>query len=240
MATHTPFIILCTGRTGSTHLAGMLEQHCSVRQYGEVFHLEHQKRAPARGRVALDHDDGAAFAEWIFALESPDALAIGFKMLYRHARMGALSSAWDYLAGLADLRVLHLTRTNLLEMLVSHRLAASRGFWHLPARRARPCLGQIELGMSECIDYFEHVEAGRLWALERLKSRWILSVDYDELSIRRRAILKDICDALGVSHFSPQPLLSKLECWPMSARVSNYQELRDMLAGAKYEAYFCD
>jgi LPS sulfotransferase NodH len=243
-----PFVILCTQRTGSTHLAYLLEQHRQIGQYHEVFRDGFRFRAFARGRRAKDTDNGKEFAKWIFGVNGSHLKAVGFKLMYHHARSAPLSFVWDLLESLSDLRVIHLTRSNLLEVLVSHRAAEICGHWHLPATAQASHYAEviaarrtkITLSASDCATYFEKVESNQAWALERLRAATMFSIDYEQLYREQKSCIDHLCDVLGVTRFAPRPVIVKMENYPMSKRVANYYDLKEAFAGSRFASFFLD
>jgi hypothetical protein len=115
-----------------------------------------------RGQKAQDRIDGRRFADWVFDAEHLGTrFATGFKLMYHHARRGSFATVWDYLESLEGLKVLHLSRSNLLEVLVSRRLAERRGVWHVEApfdtfrmrKRNRGCSPPNQISCECCISF---------------------------------------------------------------------------------------
>jgi LPS sulfotransferase NodH len=234
----TPFIVLASARSGSTHFAYLLDQHPRIKQYQELFHPNPGSRARVNGRVARDADDGRRFVRWVFEESSDCHDAIGFKLMYKHAREGSLSTAWSYLAALGELRVLHMVRNNLFEALVSRRLAEMHQAWHRKPRYSGAEYPSVRIAPSDCRDYFDDVLENRVWVLGMLRYSHITTIYYEALRDDQDAAVAVACSALGVSAFQPKAVLAKIECLPMSRRVSNYDELKVNFIGTKYERYF--
>jgi LPS sulfotransferase NodH len=139
----TPFVILATQRTGSSWVAGMLGSHPTVGTYGELFDRR-GKDYPVWGRsdirylAAYSRDRGprrdpvtraSLCFSYLNELYSPrDGLeAIGFKLMYSHVK--ETPAVFPYICA-KRVRVVHLVRTNLLDIIISDDTARARGSFH--------------------------------------------------------------------------------------------------------------
>jgi LPS sulfotransferase NodH len=231
-----PFIVLTSPRTGSTHLISMLGQHPRIAVYMEPFNGALRSRSEVRGRTVKDREDGAEFARYLFA--HPDApAAVGFKLMYQHARRGAIATVWPYLAKEPRLVVIDLVRDNLLEVIVSHRLAEVSGIWQIKAGRDAPERGKIRISARDCIQYFDEYHRDRAWALAHFKAHTIIPVSYEELCSQPQAVLDKIFPALGVEKASATPEQGKIEQLSMQDRIEDYGALRTALSTTPYARY---
>jgi LPS sulfotransferase NodH len=133
---HVNFVVLTSARTGSTWLMDRLNRQPGVEAHGELF-LNHARMKPALASLA----DGKRFIEvrggpkftrprrvfsYLDALCRP-ARIVGFKLMYKQ-----LQNYPEILVYLAvhRVRVIHLTRRNLLDVVVSEELAKLTGVSH--------------------------------------------------------------------------------------------------------------
>jgi len=217
----------------------MLDQHTQIEAHLEVFNDDPRYRNEARGRTLAEGEDGASFVHWLFTRPvKPGCRAVGFKLMYHHAHMEASKTVWTYLASEPRLVVLHLHRANLLEVIVSHRLAERTGVWQAPPiwwpRRA----GKVMLSPDDCLRYFDNVLEERKEALERFAAFKPMSISYEDLTTNRQLVLNRITEALGVHPFTPKTEIRKLERLPMRKRVSNYAALREAFSKTEYAHFF--
>lgn len=234
-----PFVVLCNQRSGSTHLIDLLGQQPDIWAYNEILHGHRPYRATVRGRRARDTEDGATFLDRLYCPRGVrQRHAIGFKLMYDHALEGPLASAWDYLAADTSITVIEIVRENLLESLVSQRLAERSNRWHLKDPSERKAEPKIVLSPYDCIEYFESFNRTRRAALERLGNRKIVRVTYQELCRDQEATLARICGALNLPPHPAKPLRFKIETLPMEERIQNYQRLRDSLMATAASALF--
>src|SRR2546430_8449745 len=106
------FVILCLGRSGSSHLQSLLDSHSSIRCFGELFNDAAPSHSP--GFVNSPGEDAAVYLEGIFgACEVP---VVGFKLPMNSIKAHPESAR--LVAGDPAMRVIRLSRANLLAQLI--------------------------------------------------------------------------------------------------------------------------
>ncbi len=133
---YTRFIILSGARTGSTVLAQALNSSTDIICFREVFNytlnaidysVDGYDNGSAEDLALRTRDHIAFLRERIFCQHPDRVRAVGFKFHYLH--FWGFPGLWQALAKDAQLRVLHLKRSNLLRTLVSLKIAESTGVW---------------------------------------------------------------------------------------------------------------
>lgn len=240
----TPFILLGHQRSGSFLLLYALNQHPRVHGFAEVlFPKERPRREQFKlddGRWLRDGEDGATFLRDALFRPRGERDVIGFKLFYDHAPAGPAESAWSYLAGLRDLRVIHLYRERLLDSLVSLRVAQITDDWMVgrEERRAPVELAPFDLTPEECRRHFDAILDDRGRALARLAGLPILELEYEALC-ERFAESTDACFRhLGVAPRPVEKELVKQATRPVREQIKNYPELARAFAGTRYARYF--
>lgn len=234
-----PFIVLCTGRTGSTLLLESLAQHPRVAAYNEPLNAHYASRDPVYFGRAKDNDDGAGFVRRVFdPAHAGGARAIGFKMMYDHAASGPFATAWTQLVQTKDLVVFDLVRQNLLEVLVSVRIAEYTGAWRSTIRSLRTVPSQIYLSPHDCTAFFELYAKERQMALGRFARQRVVTLTYEQLRDDLSGCLAEVCAVLGVEPFTPKEVMEKQERRSMRERIENYEELKFYFRRTPHERYF--
>jgi LPS sulfotransferase NodH len=143
-----PFALLTTQRTGSSWLTTLLDSHPEADAYGELFLAAEDSRPPwgaqtmdrfgsfrsaAPGRGQRSGRPGVTFAylDRLFA-SNPTVRAIGFKLMYDQAARHPEALVYCLRKGA---RVIHLVRTNVLDVLISRELMLARDTPHATAER---------------------------------------------------------------------------------------------------------
>lgn len=234
-----PFVILCGERTGSTLLVELLDQHPNLRVYNEPFNGLRGIRDPVRGRRFHDTDDGAWAIDTIYRRRTiKPYTAVGFKMIHTHAPAGPLHTAWRRLAEMKNLIVVDLMRENLLEVMVSHRIADFTGRWRSTVKGSRPDPGPVFLSPYDCMEYFERCGQLRENTLALFPGQTRIRITYEELRGNAKKVLDELWPVLGVSAFEPSMALFKQESRPMHERIENYTELREFMRETPHAKYF--
>lgn len=137
-AFYSKFLIVCNGRTGSNMLISYLNSHPSIVCYREVFHhhapnmgLEYESLLDKEKMKKLSLIDPLAFLRrYVFKGYPAKVKAVGFKLIYWQA-MGSeyYEKLPRQLASIEGLKVIHLVRTNKLDLVVSKKVALKTNKW---------------------------------------------------------------------------------------------------------------
>lgn len=217
------FVILCLGRTGSTHLQSMLDFHSQARCHAEIFG---DGKPPTFASSGLD--DPAAFLERMLAGEE-DERAVGFKLPMKSIRI--TPAAAGLVAADPAMAVIRLSRRDRLAQVLSRRMLAATGV-------SQSIFGDygdatVRIEPQECIAAFENIEADEA-ELDRLcGANEVFRIAYEELGEEERLI--ELQRFLGLD---PEPLRSwyeKLQRRPPAEVISNWDELESTLTAAGYD-----
>ena len=260
----TRFILLGHARCGSTLLICSLSKHPDIHLFGELFNTVEEERqrsfrsglrfpqaarAKGDGTATDPHDfyrygdDGVAFLHRnVFYEHAHSPVAVGFKLFYQQARAtpGA-RRVWRYLGAHPEVRVVHLVRRNLLESLLSLRVALATDEWARPRGAPAAAPPPVRLRAEECERYFARVERGRERARRRFAGHAVLEVEYErDLCGRFGEAVRGVERFLGVPEggAAATPQLEKQGVGGLRERVSNYEELRRHFRGSLYSHLF--
>lgn len=244
------FILLGHPRTGSHMISSNLERHKALLTFGELFIDEEDVRnrwfgaGPRFDTPYRTGEDGAEFLERnVFFTASGDALrGSGFKIFYGQARRDAAGrKAWDYLIANRDIRVIHLTRWNLLDCLVSQEVALRTGEWvrAIDAPPPEDRVPPFELTIDQCEQMFNRIFAARRWAERAFADHPRLDLDYErDVCGDFAGTVRRVFEFLGVEPLEGEVLLHKLRKKPAAAQVTNYDELREHFRHTVHDGYF--
>jgi len=246
----TRFVLLCHARTGSNLVLWSLDTHPEIWALGEVLTDDEKTRA----KLALDEpgprpcyhkgEDGAQFLDQHVFLERPPGpiRACGFKMFYEYARWDRnMNTAWEYLRDNADIRIIHLTRFNLLDCIISHKVAHTTGQWFSENEEEKPKkeAEAFWLDAEECHAYFDRIMTWRAWVAEAMKHHPMLEVEYQQdLTGNFHSTMARIFDFLGVSRQTAGMRLRKQQTKPRHEQLLNFEELRAHFRYTIYEEFF--
>jgi LPS sulfotransferase NodH len=246
----TPFIVFTNSRSGSAWLIDTLASHPAIAAHGELFH-PNERGMPTYGtadvpyfQTYLDSTRGWGRPAQLYRLfrylstlysGGHGLEAVGFKLQYVQA--WAHPGMWQYFA-LRRVRVVHLSRANMLDALLSYQSAKIRRQFH--PRRGEP-IPEVTMRVV-ADDLYARLEE-REQRLSRSRSRVErfrlpnLEVVYEELVQRRAETLSQILGFLGIDP-DPRPLDSafvRINTRPKADLVENLGELHTRLAGTRFE-----
>lgn len=252
------FILLSSARTGSNLLSASIRQNSPVVSFGEIAkedfagepdafrYISRLTKVPVEELRQVHATDVERFIyQIVFRISG--APAVGFKMFYEHCRSPQRSGLWKRLISDDELKVIHLTRTHLLEMYVSLRYAATTGRWTewiRPGKNiANPAndAADIELNSSECESYFTRYEANVADARRSFAQHSVLEIEYEDLVQRPLETVNRARSFVGAAALKEwvSPALRQ-SSRRLEDKVSNYTELRNYFRGSKWAYLFDD
>jgi hypothetical protein len=220
----TRFVILCLGRTGSTHLQSMLDFHSQARCHGELFG-EGKPPTFASSR----HSDPADFLDEMLAEGDGEERAIGFKLPMNSIRLEPATA--DLVRAEPRMSVVRLSRRNRLAQLVSRRMMAATGV-------SQSIFGDygdatVRIDPAECLAALAAMESEEAELDALGAGAPTFRIDYEQLA--DPPALEALQGFLGLD---PEPLRSwftKVRTRPLAETVSNWDELERALRGGRFE-----
>ena len=246
----TRFVLLSTQRTGSTWAIDMLNSHPRVVAYAELFMHDAAGRPKWGGETDLvfwrtfveqhGYSRGRLararllwrYLERVYA-RRPGVDAAGFKLMYSQLRV---SRPLVPALVLQRVRVIHLVRRNVLDVLVSRHAAAARGTHH-----ARSEVGSVRVrvpvdDLVRRIEEHEQSVADVRARFARLRLPWC-EVAYEDLVADPEAGFAALFAYLWTEPLPPSSGLTKLNPTEHAELIENYEDVRAALAGTPYAAY---
>lgn len=218
------FVILCLGRTGSTHLQSMLDHHSQARCWGEIFS---DGKPPTF--AAADTDDPEEFVAGL--LDGGSERAAGFKLPINSIRLEP-RAGW-IVRDDPGLAVIRLSRRNRLAQLVSRQLLATTGV-------SQSIFGsygdaRVSIDPVACLRALDRIAEEEAELDELAAGHETFRIDYEELGESAR--LDELQRFLGLE---PEPLRSwfeRLRTKPLPETVENWDELTAALTGTPHERF---
>jgi hypothetical protein len=227
--TRLTFVILCLGRTGSSYLVSLLDSSPQIRCFGELF-------AHGRGTLAPEYAPYWRSDPLEYVAELTSSVSereVGFKL-----PLGSIQAHPEALRLLEprNLRVVRLSRLNLLALFVSRRLLAST---RVPSStRGEYGEATVRLDPKQCLAVFRRTEEHERYLDELADQRPVFRITYEELAAGRR--LAELQSFLGVD---PAPLRSqfkRLRTRSLAETIENWPEIESALRGSPYERFLED
>ena len=209
------FVILCLGRTGSSHLQSLLDSHPSIRCFGELF----SDKAPARSPAFVNspYEDEAVYLEHI--VRESESPVVGFKLPMNSIK--ARPESARLVAGDHAMRVIRLSRGNRLAQLISQRLQHATRVSH--SLQGGYASATVHIDVDWAVRALERAEEHEL-ELDRLADEHPCHrILYEELGGREP--LEEVQRFLGVEPAALRSWFEKLRRQPLSETVENWDEL---------------
>ena len=246
----TKFIVLSSQRSGSTWLVSLFNGMENTRAYGELF-LK-RKKSNEEG-LWNDESQYPRFPEvasrggrfrarqtfsYLDALYAQDG-AVGFKLMYTQVMKYPEIAIYLFLH---RIRVLHLVRRNLLDVLISREIKNKTRQPHLLAGKSHPEDIQIKLNPKKLLARLERRNK-RMESARRLL-RWstlpYMEVAYEDL-LSDPTSFGRVCRFLAINtqERMPESALVKINTKSHPELISNYEEIKATLIGTPF-AHFIE
>ena len=237
------------GRAGSTVLGSMLNQHPDIRWSREIFSVQHSERLPrdAAGRILWrDHIEALRqdCPKPLLGIEIKFHQIIGNKKIFGED----LETAFAKLAEAFDPELVLLTRANHLERWLSGAVARENKLFHYrdgeTAPQSRLAIPRVindrgyGLAKMEINSWLDRVaEVDERFVAEATRRGGLL-LTYEEAVQQDPAVAyRRVLEHLGLPLARSEPLYAKVDRRPLSERLSNYHELRDLLRPEHHRRY---
>jgi LPS sulfotransferase NodH len=236
------FVVLTSSRTGSTWLVDLLNRRAGLETHGELF-LGHTRTSPAiagrddyprfiemHGRPGITRlPRVVSFLNGLYKAPRP----VGFKLMY--AQLRGYPEILGYVA-VRRIHVVHLTRSNHIDVLVSEELARLTGRSHTRVGVSSDT-PKIHLDPDTLIDRIENLrrKSETVRQLLRFTMCPSLEVTYEALIEDEKEFFR-ILDFLEVSGPVIQTLSSLVKRGVGAHRdaIANFAEIQNILKSTPY------
>lgn len=236
-------LMLHVGRCGSTVLANLLEQNPKVFWDGKLP----RKARGLYGEKTRQLDIGR-WTRRQFAISGDRFYGFEFKILADQYPAMLGTTTPDFLETCKRIGVTHyilLTRRNTLRHVVSHYASKNRGGWHaskadeVRARTFPLDISAITTGSAPgrpLVDYLQEVDEAHAAVRRLLADERFLEVEYETDIDEKGAdhAYRKICDFLGLAPGSVRIRNVKVNPYPMSEVVENFDEIARTLDGTDF------
>lgn len=239
------FTILTTQRSGSTWLVSLLDRLENIQVCDELF--LNRTRTPGKkywdSDVAYPRFIESRSSGWIFRPFSVfsylDRLynrpgAVGFKLMYSHLK--AYPEIWAYLA-CKRVAIVHLTRQNYLDILISSRVKNTMGRAHILPGEPRPETMQIDLEPYTLIPHLKKLQHNQNFTRQLLKQFRLphIEVVYEDL-VRDATQFDRVWEFLAIKAPAamPAPKLVKIRRGSHADVIRNYKEIKAILMDSAF------
>lgn len=218
-------VILGRQRTGSSLLVWLLRSHPRVEIPGEVFRL-------LKGRSCLQ--------VWnqTFGRHLPWVRYVGFKIFYYHPEDSPDREVWDLIQQDPTIKVIHITRKNLLRTYISKLIAQKTGAWNSRQESAPMSKEdkQVTVDVAHCLAEMRDTLAWEeSYGRKMFPNHPYMDLTFEELTGDLQGTINGIMGFLGLKSIRVKSKLKRQNPEKLEDLISNYSELKAALSGTEFE-----
>ena len=216
------FVVITRSRTGSNLLISLLDSHPNVQTYGEIF-------SRLNGQTARD------IWSYCFSKKSRKLKYLGFKIFYYHPQDSEDQTVWNYILEDKNIKIIHLTRDNMLRTVVSNQVAHKTDAWvnHDPDL-SEDLDKRIELNVDECLKEFKKIKEWENNTRDKFRNHDIFEMSYEELAIDRQKSADNVFKFLSLPSSKVNTTLQKQNKERLEDLILNYEAVRAALQNTKW------
>lgn len=216
---YTKFIILSSGRCGSTLLHTYLNSHPSILSKGEILRELYDGDGPNAPKEVDDI---------IFKPQGNHIKSVGLKLFYDYRDMNNFKNAFQAIAKDQSIKVIHLVREDKLAQFVSYKRAWRDLEWSANPENANYGT-KLTVDVQEYTDFVNENKQYRTEALVSFQAHDFIELTYEQLSNDAEKYLKNIQEFLEVPEARLFTALSKQSNRPLKEVVDNWDDVRDII-----------
>lgn len=235
------FIVSCPARSGSTMLVHLLRSNPAVICHGEVFggdrigNLAGTYGPLRRAHPELD-ESLMAFRQarpetflYDVVFNPQGRKAVGFKFKTDEAFDPAYRDIQDLVLADRDIKVIHLSRRNLLDQYVSHEVVLRQtGVTLLREGEERPEVEPFDVDIRQAVAYILDVLDREEQALDAYRGHRAIRVSYDDLVQADHPVHGELQAFLGIPH-KPLSTPTRKILASNASLVRNLDDVRNVL-----------
>ena len=219
------FVILSSGRSGSTLLIQLLNCHPKIACKGELLNRNYLQLHNLRGASSR------VLINYILATLIPSKVwlpYIGFKLFNEQLEFCSLHLK-DILTALFCPHVIILYRENILETYVSLEIAFKTDVWYSEGSGTSE---KIEVDWKNFVDYAMTEKArwkSSMQEMSMYSDREVLFISYEELIGDRNKTMNNIFRFLNIDMCHVEAASKKQNPLPLKEKVINYEQIKQKI-----------
>ena len=216
------FVIVTRSRTGSNLLKSLLNSHPEIIAEGELFRR-------LEGRSCKEIWDNT------FSPKSKKIKYIGFKLFYYHPLDSDDKEVWEFIKSDRNIKIIHLTRENILRTVVSREIADKTNAWTNKGNKNITKNGkQIELDIDYCLSEFELTKNSEEKTKVDFADHDFIQLSYEDLSDDKQKVMNELFQFLSVDSVNVSSSYKKQNVEKLKDLVTNYDKVYEQLEKTKW------
>ena len=232
------FIILSSPRSGTHMLRSSLLNHPDIVVHHELFNIYQGFFHP----YPLDTHALTILNDYAF-LCPQNMRAVGLPIHEDEPsdkKAPHWLDAWQILKEMSDLKIIHLSRRNLLKRKISEEMAAILRQWTLyPHNQPRKGVVRIKSIIPQMLEkHFQTMNERYDHYHEFFSSQEKIQVVYEDLCNNYESVMRDIQSFLDVTQASLSTSTQKRPSYSLREIITNYDELKSYFSDTKWAEFF--
>lgn len=221
------FIVITRSRTGSNLLMSFLNSHPDIIAKGELFRR-------------LEGQSCKKVWEIIYTKKPKHIKYVGFKIFYYHPLDSEDREVWNYIKKDKSIKLIHLTRQNMLETVVSRQIADKTNVWTNKNKNNIQLVDkQVEINIDHCLNEFKLTQESENRTRNEFKRDFFLEITYEELVKDKQDKMNQVFNFLNLKEIEVNTSYKKQNKENIEDLVINYNDLRLALEKSKW-SYLLD
>lgn len=238
------FVIIAELRSGYQFLSQLLNSHSNIRCFGEIFGSDKSVRQQSFFRFqnkipAIEENENIIY--YIEKMnkkvaEDKNINSYGFKLNYVDCKQNNnWKNIWDYIKK-NNWKIIHLKRLNLLDRLISYKLASKTGKWSWAKYDSK-----IDISFQELEFHYNQSKSWQQWTNDYFKNCSLIDINYEDLTNKTKETCERIQCFLNVKNEILTAELPKQRVGKQCYFISNYKKLyKDCQKNPVFKRYLTD
>lgn len=224
---YNKFIVITRSRTGSNLLMSFLNSHPQIIAKGELFRR-------LEGKTCKKVWDKT------FSKKPKHIKYVGFKIFYYHPLDSEDKEVWEYIKKDKNIKLIHLTRSNILKTIISRQIADKTNVWGNKNRENIQLVDkQVEINTEQCFNEFELTQESENKTRNEFKRDFFLEINYEDLINDSQNKMNEIFNYLNLEETKVKSSYKKQNKEDLKDLVINYNELKIAIEQSKW-SYLLD
>lgn len=241
---YNKFIIIAHARSGSSMLIGALRGHPQIMGFGEIFHPKEitfniqDYDNNSIQLLSLRNNYPVEFLNhFIFSSYKENIKAVGFKVFPEQIDNNSFRRIWQWLDEHRDVKMVFLTRQDLLATHTSRLVARKDGKYAIKKEEQRS-ITTVKIDPKNLLEELEKRKYYNKEVKKYIKDHDCMEITYEELTQNLSYYLKKIQRFIGVdvNHLAVKSI--KQEIRSLENVIENYDELKLFFKATEWEYLF--
>ena len=224
---YNTFVVITRSRTGSNLLMSLLNSHPNIVAKGELFRSL----------------DGKSCKEtWVntFVNMPKQIKYFGFKIFYYHPLDSNDKEIWDYIKEDKSIRLIHLTRDNMLKTVVSREIADRTNTWtNKWGKNIQLSDKQVEIDIDYCLNEFEITKESENSTKNEYNREFFIELTYEDLIKDNQKMMNEVFNFLELKETKVKSGYKKQNKEKLEELIVNYKDLYEAIKRTKW-SYLLD